>query len=83
MNKSMNSFRILTPIDGHIVQNISYSCSEQEILVVSANAQPKVLSREGKELVECLKGDQYIRDMKHTMGHVSMCYDGLFHPKEN
>jgi hypothetical protein len=57
MSKSMNSFRILTPIDGHIVQNISYSASEQEILVVSANAQPKILSREGKELVECLKGD--------------------------
>ena len=38
MDKSMNSFRILTPIDGHVINNISYAYEEQELLVVSACA---------------------------------------------
>jgi hypothetical protein len=57
MNKSMNSFRIVTPIENHVIQNVSYNSDEQEILVVAASSQPKIISREGKDLVECLKGD--------------------------
>ena len=53
----MNSFRIVTPIENHVIQNVSYNSDEQEILVVAASSQPKIISREGKDLVECLKGD--------------------------
>ena len=38
MDKTMNSFRILTPIEGHVIHNISHNANDQEILVVSASA---------------------------------------------
>jgi len=50
--------------------------------VVSASAQPKIISHEGKDLVECMKGDQYLIDKKNTRGHTAMCYDGTYHPTE-
>ncbi len=38
MDKSMNSFRILTPIEGHVINNISHNATDQEILVIAASA---------------------------------------------
>ena len=76
----MNSFRSVQPIESHVIQNLTYNSEEQEVLVVASNAQPKLISREGKDLVECLKGDQYLQDLKNTKGHTSACYDGTFHP---
>lgn len=82
MNKNMNSFRILEPINGHPIRNLSFNGSSNEILVIASNAQPKIINRDGKELLECIKGDMYIKDMNQTRGHVSMVYDGCFHPLE-
>ena len=36
------------------------------MLVVSGNAQAKVLDRDGFNVMECIKGDQYIVDMANT-----------------
>lgn len=36
------------------------------ILVVAGNAQAKVLDRDGFQVLECVKGDQYIVDMANT-----------------
>lgn len=36
------------------------------ILVVAGNAQAKVLDRDGFQVLECTKGDQYIVDMANT-----------------
>ena len=82
MNKNMNSFRILEPMVVHPIRNLSFNVSSHEILVIASNAQPKIISRDGKELLECIKGDMYIKDMNQTRGHVSMVYDGCFHPME-
>ena len=80
MNRSMSHFRSISPIESHVIQSLSYNSEEQEILVVAGSAQPKIISREGKDLVECLKGDQYLQDLKNTKGHTSACFDGTFHP---
>ena len=80
MNKNMNSFRILEPMPVHPVRNLSFNVSSHEILVIASNAQPKIINRDGKEVLECIKGDMYIKDMNQTRGHVSMVYDGCFHP---
>lgn len=82
MNKNMNSFRILEPMPVHPIRNLSFNTSNHEILVIASNAQPKIINRDGKELIECIKGDMYIKDMNQTRGHVSMVYDGCFHPVE-
>ena len=82
MNKNMNSFRILEPMPVHPIKNLSFNVSSHEILVIASNAQPKIINRDGKELIECIKGDMYIKDMNQTRGHVSMVYDGCFHPTE-
>ena len=36
------------------------------ILVVSGSSQAKVIDRDGFEVMECIKGDQYIVDMANT-----------------
>lgn len=36
------------------------------ILVISGNAQAKVIDRDAHEVMECIKGDQYIVDMAST-----------------
>ena len=36
------------------------------ILVVAGNAQAKIIDRDGFEVMECIKGDQYIHDMANT-----------------
>ena len=34
--------------------------------MIAANAQAKVLDRDGFEMMECVKGDQYVADMANT-----------------
>jgi len=46
--------------------NLQYSATGENVLVVSANSQAKVFDRDGYEILECIKGDQYLRDMFNT-----------------
>ena len=39
------------------------------ILVVSGNSQAKIIDRDGFEVMECIKGDQYIVDQASTKVH--------------
>lgn len=82
MDASYQSFRNLRPCECHPIKNLQYSITGDAILVISGNAQAKVLDRDGFELFECPKGDQYIRDMAKTKGHVTMLNDGCWHPKD-
>ena len=50
----------------HIIKSLEYSSTGEHILVAAGNAQPKVVDRDGYEVLECPKGDQYIIDMKNT-----------------
>ena len=36
------------------------------ILIISGNSQARVIDKEGKKVLECVKGDQYIVDMART-----------------
>lgn len=65
----------------HVILNLSYSTSGDSLLVISGSAQAKVLDRDGTELLECVKGDQYIVDMSRTKGHVAGLTGGQFNPK--
>lgn len=50
----------------HQIKSLQYSVTGDAILVVSGNSQAKVLDRDGFNVMECIKGDQYIVDMANT-----------------
>lgn len=50
----------------HQIKSLQYSITGDVILVVSGSAQAKVLDRDGFNVMECIKGDQYIVDMANT-----------------
>ncbi|XP_015904057.1 WD repeat-containing protein 70 [Parasteatoda tepidariorum] len=81
MDVSLQSFRSLRPCECHQIKNLEYSITGDAILVIAGNSQAKILDRDGFELMECAKGDQYITDMAKTKGHVAMLNDGCWHPR--
>ncbi|CAG4938528.1 unnamed protein product [Colias eurytheme] len=80
MDSSMRSFRTLQPCENHPIRALQYSATGDSILVVSGAAQAKVLDRDGFEVLECVKGDQYITDMARTKGHTAALNSGCWHP---
>ncbi|EDW77124.1 uncharacterized protein Dwil_GK22197 [Drosophila willistoni] len=80
MDSSMRSFRQLQPCENHPIRSLQYSVTGDMILVISGNAQAKILDRDGFEKLECCKGDQYISDMSKTKGHVAQLTSGCWHP---
>ncbi|XP_045761858.1 gastrulation defective protein 1 homolog [Maniola jurtina] len=80
MDASMRSFRTLQPCENHPIKALQYSATGDSILVVSGSAQAKVLDRDGFEVLECVKGDQYITDMARTKGHTATLNSGCWHP---
>lgn len=81
MNQALQAFRSLQPCDCHQIKSLQYSVTGDVILVVSGSAQAKVLDRDGFNVMECTKGDQYIVDMANTKGHTAMLNCGCWHPK--
>lgn len=76
----MRSFRTLQPCENHPIRALQYSVTGDSILVISGAAQAKVLDRDGFEVLECVKGDQYITDMAKTKGHTASLNSGCWHP---
>uniref|UniRef100_A0A6Q2ZPK5 WD repeat-containing protein 70 n=1 Tax=Esox lucius TaxID=8010 RepID=A0A6Q2ZPK5_ESOLU len=81
MDAALNAFRTIQPCECHQIRSLQYSITGDVILVVSGNAQAKVLDRDGFPVMECPKGDQYIVDMANTKGHTAMLNSGCWHPK--
>ncbi|CAI9743068.1 repeat-containing 70 [Octopus vulgaris] len=82
MDASLRHFRSLRPCECHQIRNLQYSTTGDVLLVIAANAQAKVIDRDGFEKLECVKGDQYIADMANTKGHVAMLNSGCWNPKD-
>ncbi|XP_051784448.1 WD repeat-containing protein 70 isoform X1 [Erpetoichthys calabaricus] len=81
MDASLQAFRSLQPCECHQIKSLQYSITGDVILVVAGNSQAKVLDRDGFQVIECVKGDQYIVDMANTKGHTAMLNGGCWHPK--
>lgn len=81
MNSSLSPFRAIMPCENHIIKNLEYSSNAELILVVAANSQAKIIDRNGYVKMECVRGDQYIRDMSQTKGHIGMLNDGCWNPR--
>lgn len=81
MDATMQSFRTLQPCENHPIKCLQYSVTGDVILVISGMSQAKVLDRDGFEVAECIKGDQYITDMARTKGHTAPLNSGCWHPR--
>ena len=64
------------------VVSVSWSPSGGFFLVCTENSQAKVISREGVEEISCLKGDNYLVDIRNTKVHTYGLRDGKWHPLE-
>ena len=81
MDRTMQSFRTLTPCGNNPIKCLDYSSTGDAVLVISGMSQAKVLDRDGHELIECVKGDQYVTDMARTKGHIAPLTSGCWHPR--
>eukprot|EP00061_Rhincodon_typus_P012459 g38213.t1 len=66
MDASLQAFRSLQPCECHQIKSLQYSSTGDVILCVAGSAQAKVLDRDGFQVMECVKGDQYIVDQAKT-----------------
>ncbi|XP_078442202.1 transducin/WD40 repeat-like superfamily protein [Wolffia australiana] len=82
MNSKLQSFRQIEPSEGHQVRSLSWSPTCDRFLCVTGSAQAKIYDRDGLSLGEFIKGDMYIRDLKHTKGHITGLTCGEWNPKE-
>ena len=64
------------------VVSVSWSPSGGFFLVCTESSQAKIISREGVEEISCLKGDNYLVDIRNTKGHTYGLRDGKWHPLE-
>jgi len=81
MDVNLRPFRTLQPCECHWIQTLRFSPTGDMLLITAGNAQPKVIDRDGHDVYECKKGDQYIVDMKKTKGHVAMVRCACWDPK--
>ncbi|XP_065834723.1 WD repeat-containing protein 70-like [Oscarella lobularis] len=82
MDSSLRPFRSIEPQEGHQIHSLQYSNTGDTILIATGSAQAKVVTRDGLEVLECVKGDQYLTDMSNTKGHVAMLTGAHWHPKD-
>ncbi|KAI9012505.1 WD40-repeat-containing domain protein [Phycomyces nitens] len=82
MDKSFRPFRTLEPCPGHQVHDVLYSLTGDSFLAITGSARAKLYDRNGLELCEYMKGDPYIRDLRHTDGHVGALTGGAWHPSD-
>lgn len=67
----------------HPVHHVEFNpISPSQVLVVTATPQAKIFNRDGEQLVEFVKGDMYLRDMRNTKGHISEITTGAWHPTD-
>ena len=71
MDPSLRSFRKKKPCESHVLNHLEYSKTGDKILVCAGNSQPKVLDRDGTDVLECVKGDQYVLDQSRNKGHTA------------
>jgi WD40 repeat protein len=82
MKRDLRPFRELEPCGAHQIRAVSWSPTGEAFLVVAGSAEPKIIDRDGRELGFFVRGDMYIRDARHTRGHIMGCTSGAWHPRD-
>ncbi|KAF9229667.1 transcription factor [Gyrodon lividus] len=82
MTTHPRSFKTWEPAGSYYVNDLKFSNDGQQFLVISGTLQAKLYDRDGEEKATFIKGDMYIRDMKHTAGHVGELTGCVWHPRD-
>ena len=82
MTKSLKPFRTLQPMNQQIITSVDFNCSGKKIITCSEGSKPKILTKDGKEQIEFIQGDMYIRDLLYTKGHTFTVTDSSFSKTE-
>eukprot|EP00842_Homolaphlyctis_polyrhiza_P001540 jgi/Hompol1/2387/HPOL_001445-RA len=80
MSSSMRPFRSFEPYDGNPIRDVQFSTSGDQFLIAASTPQMRIYDRDGNKILEFPKGDPYLRDLKHTKGHVSALTCVRWHP---
>ena len=82
MDADQKAFREVTIEEGHPVTALCHSNTGDRMLVGTTSAQPMVVDRDGREIIQFAKGDVYMTDMSKTIGHTATVTDVAWHPLE-
>ncbi|KAJ9118602.1 hypothetical protein QFC22_003822 [Naganishia vaughanmartiniae] len=80
MDGRLKPFATFEPNGSYPVHHVEFSPDSKSLLVISGTHQPKLYTRDGEDGVAFNKGDPYIRDMRHTKGHVADITSGAWNP---
>jgi WD40 repeat protein len=82
MDADQKAFREVTVEEGHPITALCHSNTGDRMLVGTTSAQPMVVDRDGREIIQFAKGDVYMTDMSKTIGHTATVTDVAWHPLE-
>lgn len=82
MDADQNAFREVTVEEGQPITALCHSNTGDRMLVGTTSAQPMVVDRDGREIIQFAKGDVYMTDMSKTVGHTAAVTDVAWHPLE-
>ncbi|KAF2638983.1 WD40 repeat-like protein [Massarina eburnea CBS 473.64] len=81
--KTVDPFQTKPSADttSHAIHQVLFSpLSGSQLLVITANPQARLFSRDGDMIAEYVKGDMYLRDKLNTKGHTSEVTCAAWHP---
>eukprot|EP01027_Heterolobosea_sp_BB2_P016737 GEZU01023785.1.p1 GENE.GEZU01023785.1~~GEZU01023785.1.p1 ORF type:complete len:461 (+),score=97.33 GEZU01023785.1:441-1823(+) len=82
MDRSLRSFREIEPYSGYPINHLSYSPTGDQFAVAPDGPKAKIYTRDGFQVIEFVKGDQYLSDMTNTKGHVAPITGLMWHPTD-
>ena len=62
------------------ITDVHYTPTGDKIVVSTTSSCAKVFTRDGQEVISCIKGDVYVTDMAQTKGHVNSITSCQWHP---
>ncbi|PVZ98975.1 hypothetical protein BB558_005021 [Smittium angustum] len=80
MDSSLRSFREIEPVEGCQINDLRFSLTGDVFLAIAGSPQARLFDRDGSLLNEYKRGDMYLRDMRHTSGHVSPINSCFWNP---
>lgn len=83
MASNLRPFKSFEPAENYPVIELAFAPYTKNILCLNAAPQPRVYSYDGDEIATYKKGDVFMRDMKHTTGHISDITCGMWNPVDD
>lgn len=84
MAADLRPFRTLEePLGSCQLRSISWSPTSSHFALGGSSPQPKLFSREAAEVSTLMRGDMYLRDLRHTKGHIAAVTCVRWHPVDS